>query len=335
MRYLKKSNIFLIVKLMLAGALVVALLNSGQLDFGSIAVVFDHLNLFIPALVCLFLGIVISGFRWWLLLKATRNVVPLSTILNLQLMGSFFSTWLPGAAGGDAVKGVQIFRLLESGRSTALISIVTDRVFAMIGLVSVAALVSIFLPAAVSPDSEFHQYIGLLRILVLLSFLGGGLLVLSVFVALNFSLIERLPIKIRHHLQPFGLALLMYFRAWPTLLVCWAVSLAATGIVIIGMVIIASMFTFAANAEVTAIAGVFGNLFSVIPITPGGLGVGESVFSKVCVELSNRIAPFATIYFCFRVGMLVVNIPGMIATLLYSTKRNREKAKSLIAEKLA
>lgn len=82
MRYFKKSHIFLIVKLMLAGALVVALLNSGQLDFGSIAVVFDHLNLFIPALVCLFLGIVISGFRWWLLLKATRNVVPLSTILN-------------------------------------------------------------------------------------------------------------------------------------------------------------------------------------------------------------------------------------------------------------
>lgn len=335
MRYFKKSHIFLIVKLMLAGALVVALLNSGQLDFGSIAVVFDHLNLFIPALVCLFLGIVISGFRWWLLLKATRNVVPLSTILNLQLMGSFFSTWLPGAAGGDAVKGVQIFRLLDSGRSTALISIVTDRVFAMIGLVSVAALVSIFLPAAVSPGSEFHQYIGLLRILVLLSFLGVGLLVLSVFVALKFSLIERLPIKIRHHLQPFGLALLMYFRAWPTLLVCWAVSLAATGIVITGMVIIASMFPFAANAEVTAIADVFGNLFSVIPITPGGLGVGESVFSKVCVELSNRIAPFATIYFCFRVGMLVVNIPGMIATLLYSTKRNREKAKSLSAEKLA
>lgn len=335
MRYLKKSHIFLIIKLALAGALVMALLNSGQLDFGSITVVFDHLDLFIPALVCLFLGILISGVRWWLLLRATHNVIPLSTVLNLQLMGSFFSTWLPGAAGGDAVKGVQIFRLLERGRSTALISIVTDRVFAMLGLVSVAALVSIFLPAAVSPDSEFHQYIGLLRILVVLSFVGVLLLVLGVVVALRFSLIERLPIKIRHHLQPFGLTLLMYCRAWPKLMICWCLSLFATGIVIIGMVIIASLFPFAANAEVTAIAGVFGNLFSVIPITPGGLGVGESVFSKVCVELANRVAPFATIYFCFRVGMLIVNIPGMVATLLYSTNKHREKAKSLSPEKLA
>ncbi|WP_219269160.1 lysylphosphatidylglycerol synthase transmembrane domain-containing protein [Pseudomonas sp. Xaverov 259] len=335
MRYIKKSHVFLIIKLLLAGALVVALLNGGQLDFGSITVVFDHIDLFVPALICLFLGILISGFRWWLLLKATQNIIPLSTVLNLQLMGSFFSTWLPGAAGGDAVKGVQIFRLLESGRSTALISIVTDRVFAMLGLVSVAMLVSVFLPAAVSPDSEFHQYIGLLRVLVLLSFMSLILLVLGVFVALKFSLIDRLPIKVRHHLQPFGLTLLMYVRAWPTLLLCWVASLAATGIVIIGMVIIASMFPFAANAEVTAIAGVFGNLFSVIPITPGGLGVGESVFSKVCIELANRVAPFATIYFCFRVGMLVVNIPGMVATLLYSTKKHREKTQSLSAENLA
>lgn len=335
MRYIKKSHIFLLMKLLLAGALVVALLRSGQLDFASIAVVFDHLDLFIPALICLFLGILIGGLRWWLLLRATRNIIPLSTVLNLQLMGSFFSTWLPGAAGGDAVKGVQIFRLLETGRSTALISIVTDRIFAMFGLISVATLVSIFLPAAVSPDSEFHQYIGLLRVLVLLSFVGLIGLVLGIYLALKFSLLDRLPIKIRHHMQPFGLTLLMYFRAWPSMLVCWVASLAATGIVIIGMVIIASMFPFAANTEVTAIAGVFGNLFSVIPITPGGLGVGESVFSKVCVELSSRMAPFATIYFCFRVGMLVVNVPGMIATLFYSTKKHREKAKSLSAEKLA
>jgi uncharacterized membrane protein YbhN (UPF0104 family) len=103
----------------------------------------------------------------------------------------------------------------------------------------------------------------------------------------------------------------------------------ATGIVIIGMVTIASIFPFAANPQITAIAGVFGNLFSVIPITPGGLGVGESVFSKVCVELSARIAPFATIYFSFRVGMLIVNIPGMIVSLFYNTAKHREKADSL------
>jgi uncharacterized protein (TIRG00374 family) len=325
MRYVKKSHVFLVVKIALALALVAVLLNSGQLDFRSIAVVFTQLDLFIPALFCLFAGIIISGFRWWLLLRATGNNIPLMTVINLQLIGSFFSTWLPGAAGGDAVRGVQVFRLLKNGRSTALLSIVTDRIFAMIGLVSIAVLISFFLPSAVSPDSTVFQYVGLLKILVAVSIGGLVLALLGMFLVLRFSLLDHLPVKFRHYLHPFGVTILMYFRAWPTLLICWAVSVLATGTVIVGIIIIGSIFPFAANPQVTAIAGIFGNLFSVIPITPGGLGVGESVFSRVCVELSARVAPFASIYFSFRVGMLIVNIPGMIVSLFYSTAKHREK----------
>jgi uncharacterized protein (TIRG00374 family) len=326
---MKKSHIILFVKIVLASVLVYALLRSGQLDFSSVSVVFQSLDLFVPALVCLFAGIVISGVRWWLLLRATGNNIPLLTVVNLQLMGSFFSTWLPGAAGGDAIRGVQIFRLLKNGRSTALLSIVTDRIFAMIGLISIAALISFFLPTAISPDATVFQYLDLLKILVYLSVAGVVVAILSVYLVLRFSVMGYFPAKVRHYLHPFGVTILMYLRAWPTLLVCWVVSVIATGIVIIGMVTIASVFPFAANPQITAIAGVFGNLFSVIPITPGGLGVGESVFSKVCVELSARVAPFATIYFSFRVGMLIVNIPGMIVSLFYSTAKHREKADSL------
>jgi len=329
MRSIKRSHIILFVKIVLASVLVYALLRNGQLDFSSVSVVFQNLDLFVPALVCLFAGIVISGLRWWLLLRATGNNIPILTVVNLQLMGSFFSTWLPGAAGGDAIRGVQIFRLLKNGRSTALLSIVTDRIFAMIGLISIAALISFFLPTVISPGATVFQYLDLLKILVYLSVAGVVVAILSVYLVLRFSVIGYFPAKVRHYLHPFGVTILMYLRAWPTLLICWVVSVIATGIVIIGMVTIASVFPFAANPEITAIAGVFGNLFSVIPITPGGLGVGESVFSKVCVELSARVAPFATIYFSFRVGMLIVNIPGMIVSLFYSTAKHREKADSL------
>lgn len=327
---IKKGRIFLFVKVGLACALVYALLKSGQLDFGSIAVVFQDLSLFVPALLCLFAGIVISGVRWWLLLRATGNKIPLMTVINLQLMGSFFSTWLPGAAGGDAVRGVQIYRLLKNGRSTALLSIVADRVFAMIGLISIAALVAMFLPEAISPRSSVFQYVDLLMFLVLSSVIVVFLLVFGVFVALRCSVLDYLPVKVRHYLHPFGVTIMMYFRAWPVLILCLVVSVFATGIVIIGMVAIASIFPYAASPEITAIAGVFGNLFSVIPITPGGLGVGESVFSKVCAELSARAAPFATIYFSFRVGMLIVNIPGMVVSIFYSTKKHRRHVDSLV-----
>ncbi|MGE8189458.1 lysylphosphatidylglycerol synthase transmembrane domain-containing protein [Pseudomonas sp. NPDC086278] len=325
---IKKGHILLFVKIALAAVLISFLLSSGQLDFGSISVVFKNLNFFIPALACLFFGILISGLRWWLLLRAAGNKIPLGVVINLQLIGSFFSTWLPGAAGGDAVKGVQIFRLLENGRSTALLSIVTDRVFAMIGLVSIAAMLTFFLKSDLALGADVLKYISLLKLLVCISVAGVVLAMLGMFFALRFSVIDYFPAKVRHYLHPFGVTILIYFRAWPTLIVCWGLSVLATGIVIVGMVMIASIFPFSANPQVTAMAGVFGNLFSVIPITPGGLGVGESVFSRVCVELSARVAPFATIYLGFRVGMLIVNIPGMIVSLFYSNAKFSKKTSS-------
>jgi uncharacterized protein (TIRG00374 family) len=329
MRSFNKRHIFLFVKIALALIIVFMLLKGGQLDFRSISVVFQSLNLFIPALFCLFAGILISGFRWWFLLRATDNYIPLLTILKLQLVGSFFSTWLPGAAGGDAVKGVQIYRLLKNGRSTAILSIVTDRIFAMLGLISIAAIVSFYLPTAISPESAIFKYVTLLKLFSLSIVVGVVFSILCVFLILRYSLIDHLPAKLRHYLHPFGVTILLYFRAWPILVFCGVISIVATGIVIMGMVIIASIFSYAPNAEITAIAGVFGNLSSVIPITPGGLGVGESVFSRICSDLSATVAPFATIYFSFRVGMLIVNVPGMIVSIFYSTERHRQHVDSL------
>lgn len=324
----QKRHIVLLIKILLAASLIIFLLSNGSLDFRSIERVSSRLDLFFPALLCLFAGIVISGLRWWILLEITGNRIHLSTVLSLQLMGSFFSTWLPGAAGGDAVRGIQIFRLLDSGRSTALLSIITDRVFALLGLISIAACASLFLPAVLASNAAMIRYVDLTKILGL----GIGVLIvlmLAVFwIIVRFSLLEYVPPRIRHYLNPIVATVRMYKKKWPTLVLCWAISILASGIVVIGIILIAAIFPFAADPFVSAIAGVFGNVFSAIPITPGGLGVGESIFDKICTVLSGRIAPFATIYFTFRVGMLIANIPGMIISLFYNHAKHRDMVRT-------
>ena len=47
---------------------------------------------------------------------------------------------------------------------------------------------------------------------------------------------------------------------------------------------------------ISALAGVVGNVSSAIPLSPGGLGIGEAVFAKVCLELGSAFAPYSTIY---------------------------------------
>lgn len=325
---IKKSYFVLLAKITLAVALITFLLNNGSLDFRSIAGVSNRLDLFLPALLCLFAGIVISGVRWWVLLEVSGNKIHLSTVLNLQLMGSFFSSWLPGASGGDAVRGIQIYRLLDKGRSTALLSIITDRIFALLGLVSIAGFVSLFLPRTLTHSEAIISYVVLIKIIGLVVGVGLVVVLASIWLVLRYSLLEYVPTRIRGYLNTILATVLIYKRKWPALVLCWVISVLASGIVVVGIVLIAAIFTYAADPLVSAIAGVFGNVFSAIPVTPGGLGVGESIFAKICTDLSSRAAPFATIYFTFRVGMLIANTPGMIIALLYNHAKHRDMARS-------
>lgn len=85
---------------------------------------------------------------------------------------------------------------------------------------------------------------------------------------------------------------------------------------VIGVIIIAQIFDYSINKWIIGIASIFGNISSVIPLTPGGLGIGEAVFSNICINLSGSVFPYATIYFTFRIGMFIVNIPGLLCYLL-------------------
>lgn len=314
----------LLIKISIAILAIYLLLNTGSLDFYSIVIVFDYPYLFSLALICLFLGIIISGVRWWILLGVTENNISIRTILSIQLMGGFFSSWLPGAAGGDAVKGVLLFKLLDSKRSTALASIAIDRLFAVFGLFSIALCASLFISTTDYQNEVLEFYFHMLNWGILFCVLIFCSIFIVIWSIKFFSLYSLFPIAIRSYLSPLGQIIMYYKRAWFRLILSGMLSMLASGVVIIGMVFISMMYDYAASPAVTAIAGVIGNVSSVIPITPGGIGVGEAVFAKISSDFSGSFAPFATIYFTFRIGMLIANVPGMLITLAYSNTRHRE-----------
>ncbi|MCZ4294813.1 lysylphosphatidylglycerol synthase transmembrane domain-containing protein [Vibrio sinaloensis] len=322
-KMLSGINIKLLIKISIAVMAIYLLFNTGSLDFKSILIVLDFPYLFLFSLLCLFLGIVISGIRWWILLGITENNISIKTVLSIQLMGSFFSSWLPGAAGGDAVKGVLLFKLLDSRRSTALVSIAIDRIFAVFGLFSIALVASAFLSSSID-NVILDFYINILEWGILIGLLVVLFFCICIFMIKSFSLHVYLPVAIRSYFSPLGKIASYYKKSWFQLLLSCILSMLASGIVVVGIVVISLMYEFSASPAVTAIAGVIGNVSSVVPVTPGGIGVGEAVFAKISSDLSGSFAPFATIYFTFRIGMLLANIPGMLITMAYSNTRHRE-----------
>lgn len=142
-----KKFLMLLCKILFATLLLLFLFNYGQLDLKLISIVLHQKFLVISALFFLMLGLLLGGFRWWILLRITDVNVKLLFILKLYLIGGFFSTYLPGAIGGDAVRGLYIYRAQKDARAKVIFSIVVDRIFSLFGLLMVALLLIIFIPS--------------------------------------------------------------------------------------------------------------------------------------------------------------------------------------------
>ncbi|WP_244629477.1 MULTISPECIES: lysylphosphatidylglycerol synthase transmembrane domain-containing protein [unclassified Brucella] len=302
----------LFIKFTIAIFLLLTLYRLGSIDNSLVFSTFSKPYILVYTLICLFLGIVLGGIRWWILLYMSGHYFSLATALQLQLMGSFFSTYLPGAAGGDLIRGAYILKAVRKneGRTSAILSIVVDRIFALLGLILVgaAAAAYIFL-------SEFHVdgldiYTNAISILIVISPIGMLSMVAGVLFFPKLSIFNILPSRIRMYFIIISELSAAYTNHWILLLACMLISIVASAIVIIGIIFIATAFPFAPDYLITAIAGVFGNVFSAIPITPGGVGVGETAFSSVCHKLTETSAPFASIYLTFRLLMFIANIPG-------------------------
>jgi hypothetical protein len=94
---------------------------------------------FLAALAIFLLQILVSAWRWGLLVRAQGIVMPFSALLNSYLVATFFNNFLPSNIGGDVI------RIGDSARragSTTLAAIVVlfDRGIGLLGLGFVAAI---------------------------------------------------------------------------------------------------------------------------------------------------------------------------------------------------
>lgn len=98
----------------------------------------------------LMLQLIITGIRWHITSEAIGAGISRHLAIKLTLIGQFFNQVLPSSFGGDAVRAVLLSREGISVRS-ALISILCDRITALIMLVVIALIT---LPVALILDGN-------------------------------------------------------------------------------------------------------------------------------------------------------------------------------------
>ena len=118
------------------------------------------------------LGVVISSYQWRVLLQGETINFDLADLVNLYLVGTAFSHFLPTGMGGDAVKAVYVGK--ESGKNEGAASaVVMSRITGFFGMFIVALVVLALRFKYFTPS--------LILWFLVLSFLVGGMITGSVF----------------------------------------------------------------------------------------------------------------------------------------------------------
>jgi glycosyltransferase 2 family protein len=115
-------------------------------------------------------GILLTFYRWYVLVRAQGLPFTLAAAMRLGLIGFYLSTFLPGSVGGDIIKAAFIARE-QSRRTVAVATVIVDRFIGLCGLFWLVAFVGGFawlggFMEEVARDAEAAAY---LRMIVLLA----------------------------------------------------------------------------------------------------------------------------------------------------------------------
>lgn len=108
------------------------------------------------ALVLMGVAVVLTFFRWYLLVRAQQFPFRFRDALRLGFIGLVANYVAPGAVGGDIVKAFLMARDQSSRRTTAVATVILDRILGMLALVMVGAIVALF-PSALLDHPQLRS----------------------------------------------------------------------------------------------------------------------------------------------------------------------------------
>lgn len=271
----------LALRLALAIGLLAVLGVSGAIDWATLGGLFTAWPLTLAAILILFAAQFVTSSRLSVLLRPLGLHLSLYSSFRLGLIGTFFSYCLPGATGCDLLR-IYYATQGNPGRRTEVITVVVlDRVIGLFGLLIWPLLVCPLFPALVG-SLDVLRWLLAMAACMALALLGVFFIGLSVTVRRSRPVtwaLRTLPkgAYAEKALQTVGL----YHSRLGTLLASLGISLLAHTLAIGAMLVIAAAINPSGFAWQMSLLIPVGFLANAVPLTPGGLGVGETAFNHL------------------------------------------------------
>lgn len=301
-----------------AGFALLALLYYWQIiDLGALRVLVARPEVLVLALACSLVNIPLEALRWHVLLRAQGLDVRLLRTTRILATSVFFANFLPGAAGGDLIRGVYIYKASEGRRASALLSILIDRLIGLVVFVLLGLGAMLTRPGT-SSASPYELAVVVLSLsfiaaLVVLFFYGH-----RVAQALQ-NLLSGRSARLAQVAEDTGAALRQYARDPRSMILALLLSVVIVAFAVVPIIVIAEAMPFTGPSALDyAIAGLYALIANSLPVTPGGLGIGEGAFASACLVLAPQAAraAYGTIFLAFRCVFILSTLPGLAAYMI-------------------
>ena len=258
----------------------------------------------------------LQALRWWMLMRCRSLPVGYFTALRLTLVGLFFNFCVPlGSNGGDLVKAYGASRAVHSGRdtpdgarTTAVISVVLDRIAGLLGLLILAALAG-----PLAGGGPVAQRVMLTAWVILGAVAAGAFIYLTPWTrrALGihllttrigiFQSLDRAVVGYRPHLGTLATAITMSVPVH----ICLAGATAVAGFAI---GVPTGLLTLMAVLPIAFLVGA-------LPITVLGLGVMEPTAAALLEGSGTTFNQIVAMLMAYRAFLLLYGLLGGLSVL--------------------
>jgi uncharacterized membrane protein YbhN (UPF0104 family) len=307
-----QSRFGVISKVLFGAAIFAWMAWSGKLDLAQVVKAIGHWPLMLTIVACGYGQVALTAWRWNLLLRAQQICLSFRRAWGLMMIGMLFNVVIPGAVGGDLIKGYYITSAAPARKSHAATSVLVDRVVGLIGLLFLGAVMAL---------ANWHETLRSpatrsLGTLTVGGFLGGlaGLYV-ALLAGSRLAASHLVPKVLRgvfralheYHRQAAVVPIALALSVFNHTLTCamYYLALQATGVTSLPM---SQFFLIVPLGLVT----------SAIPISPAGVGVGQAAFFALFRIVAPAYATTGTeALTVFQLMVILICLSGMYWYLSY------------------
>ena len=306
------SKLSPVLKVLFGVSIFTWMAASGKLNFAQVAKGLAHWPLMLVILGVSYSQIAIMVWRWTMLLRAQDIPLSFRRAWGLTMIGVLFNVVIPGAVGGDLIKGYYITRATGGRKTHAATSIAMDRVVGLLGLLFLSAAVVLANATEMLRDPAMRT----LGALAVAGFVGGlAALCAALFAGERLSRWTFLPRTVRdvfaalheYRRNPAVVLNTLALSAFNQALTCCSYYLAmrSTGVTGLRM---SQFFLIVPLGLVT----------TAVPISPAGIGVGQAAFFALFKIVAPSYASAGTdAYTVFQAVYITVCISGLFWYLAY------------------